>query len=149
MPDETTSVTTTETAQPEIQPQAQQPKEDDTSWQLERNTRVVNRAKDDPTAMQDLLNKIDAATGAISAIERDLAIERALRLHGLTDDDRELIDAPTPEGINAKAAKLAQRIPAKADTDPANQAQEITFPKHEFAPKNEWEAAQEMLRRHK
>jgi len=146
MPDETSE--TTETAQPETQPQATT-KPDDTGWKLDRNTRVVNGAQHDPEVLNDLIAKIDKNTGIISTMQRDLAIEKALRLYNLTDEDRDLIDAPTPEGINAKAAKLAARIPAATSGDTEQHAAQIEYPKHEFVPKNEWEAAQEMLRRHK
>lgn len=144
--DETTSEVTQEPAQPEPQPQARQ---DDTEWQRERNTRVVTRAKDNPEVLNDLLSKIDAATGAITAMELKLATSEAMRQYGLTDDDRELIEAATPEGIHAKAAKLAARNAAQAEAHTPPKEPEIVYPQSTFTPKNEWEAAQETLRRFK
>src|SRR5690606_39507069 len=57
---------------------------------------------------------IDAAVAEVrqaqADIERDLHVERALRAHGLTDEDREFFDGLYDvEAITARAEKLADR----------------------------------------
>lgn len=54
----------------------------------------------------------------VTAVERDRALEKALRIHRLEDSDAELIAGSTPDEIMANAEKLARRIKGKsADSD--------------------------------
>ena len=48
----------------------------------------------------------------LADLKRSLAIEKALREHGLSEDDIELIGADTEEKIMAKAEKLAAKYKA-------------------------------------
>lgn len=49
---------------------------------------------------------------------RDAALARAALTHGLTADDLELIGGGTPEEIDAKAQKLAERLKAGQQASP-------------------------------
>lgn len=60
-----------------------------------------------------------SAEAELAKVRRELAVSAAIRKHGLSDDDAEWLSGETAEEIDAKAAKLAQRLPAKpAETAP-------------------------------
>jgi hypothetical protein len=114
-----------------------------------------------PEAAEIFLQEYDHFSGGklatrVEKLELENATERALRQFGLTDEDRDLIEAPTAEAIRAKAEKLAKRNAATAketaaaatESPPETKAvPEIVFPTPDFAARNPLEAAEEMLRR--
>ena len=105
-----------------------------------------------PEAAELFLENYDQMTGGkltakVQALELAFVTEQAMRKFSLTDDDRDLIEAPTPEGIFAKAEKLASRQAAAAakEADGKPKPVEIVYPETKFEPRNPLEAAQHTL----
>lgn len=66
-------------------------------------------------------------------LARELAVEKALRKHGLEEDDAVLLTATTPEEIAAQAERIASRIgggsgPLRGGLDPTDEDNEPSDP---------------------
>src|SRR5690606_11658747 len=100
-------------------------------WAQKELTKARQEAARYRTSLRDAEKKlseaktqedIDAAVAEVrqaqADIERDLHVERALRAHGLTDEDREFFDGLYDvEAITARAEKLAARTSRSNDED--------------------------------
>jgi hypothetical protein len=104
-----------------------------------------------PEAADLLLAEYDNMSGGklnarVNKLEMDLETERIMRKHKIGDDQRDLIEAPTIEGVEAKAAKVAAMNAKLAEAGKAPEKKDepvIEYPKTGLTPKNElefWEA---------
>lgn len=123
---ETNEEEQTEEQEDEESPESQLPE-----WAQKELTKARQEAARYRTSLRDAEKKlseaktqedIDAAVAEVrqaqADIERDLHVERALRSHGLTDEDREFFDGLYDvEAITARAEKLAARTSRSDDED--------------------------------
>jgi hypothetical protein len=100
-----------------------------------------------PEAAEMLLTEYDAMSGGkiaarVNKLEMELQTERIMRKHKIGDDQRDLIESPTIEGVEAKAAKVAAmnaKLAAAGKEPEPEKEPEIEYPKGSFTPKNELE----------
>jgi hypothetical protein len=103
-----------------------------------------------PEARQYILERIGDNDQRLKSLELAFVTEQVMRKCGLDDDERDLIEAPTAQGILAKGMKLQAKKTAlaeKLEDGKPKAPPEIVYPEHTFTPKNEYEAAVEQLRR--
>jgi len=83
------------------------------SQNSELSSKVVEYEQAQMTEAEKVAQRLSQAEQEAAALRRELAIKDALRKYQLSDEDAEWLSGNTPEEIDAKAAKLAERMAAR------------------------------------
>ncbi|GAA2609575.1 hypothetical protein SMC26_39415 [Actinomadura fulvescens] len=83
----------------------------------EVKAKLAEREQAEMSEAEKLAQRATQAESELAKVRRDLAVNAAIRKHGLSENAAELLTGETAEEIDARAEKLAALIPAKTDAD--------------------------------